>query len=112
MPRSTNRTKCTISGWFPGHSTALIYVNLGLGEVPLNMSHPVVPPFQIVGPTNNPYPGTVCLPQVPLPANISVSPGDYATIQLVETAKHGAALYNVCPSPLISDPVIDVLTRL
>jgi hypothetical protein len=120
MPRSTNRTKWPISGgavafqpgWFPGHSTALIYVNLGLGEIPLNMSHPVVPPFQIVGPTNNPYPGTVCLPQVPLPATISVSPGDYATIQLVETAKHGAALYNVCPSPLISDPVIDVLTHL
>jgi hypothetical protein len=120
MPRSTNRTKWPISGgavafqpgWFPGHSTALIYVNLGLGEIPLNMSHPVVPPFQIVGPTNNPYPGTVCLPQVPLPANISVSPGDYATIQLVETAKHGAALYNVCPSAPISDLAINVLTCL
>ncbi|KOS45231.1 hypothetical protein ACN38_g3874 [Penicillium nordicum] len=102
MPRSTNRTKWPVSGgavafqpgWFPGHATALIYVNLGFGEIPENMSHPVVPPFQIVGPTNNPYPGTVCLPQVPLPANISVSPGDYATIQLVETAKHGAALFN------------------
>lgn len=104
MPRSTNRTKWPVSGgalafqpgWFPGHATALIYVNLGFGEIPENMSHPVVSPFQITGPTNNPYPGTVCLPQVPLPANISVSPGDYATIQVVETAKHGAALYNVC----------------
>ncbi|CAI7604068.1 unnamed protein product [Penicillium glandicola] len=102
MPRSTNRTKWPVGGgalafqpgWFPGHETALIYVNLGFGELPENMSHPVVSPFQIVGPTNNPYPGTVCLPQVPLPANISVSPGDYATIQLVETAKHGAALFN------------------
>ena len=104
MPRSTNRTKWPVNGgalafqpgWFPGHATALIYVNLGFGETPPNMSHPVVSPFQITGPTNNPYPGTVCLPQVPLPANISVSPGDYATIQVVETAKHGAALYNVC----------------
>ncbi|KAJ5602861.1 hypothetical protein N7537_005817 [Penicillium hordei] len=102
MPRSTNRTKWPVSGgavafqpgWFPGHATALIYINLGFGETPPNMSHPVVPPFQIVGPTNNPYPGTVCLPQVPLPTNISVSPGDYATIQLVETAKHGASLFN------------------
>lgn len=104
MPRSYNRTKWPVRGgavavqpgWFPGHSTALIYVNLGFGEVPENMSHPVVPAFQISGPTNNPYPGTFCLPQVPLPANISVQPGDYATIQVVETAKHGAALYNVC----------------
>lgn len=120
MPRSTNRTKWPVSGgaiafqpgWFPGHATALIYINLGFGEIPDNMSHPVVSPFQIVGPTNNPYPGTVCLPQVPLPANISVSPGDYATIQLVETAKHGASLFNVCPSPLISDPGIHILTSL
>ncbi|OGM41472.1 hypothetical protein ABOM_010071 [Aspergillus bombycis] len=81
-------------GWFQGHATAFIYINLGLGTVPENMSHPMIPPFQINGPSNEPYPGTVCLPQVPLPANISVSPGDHATIQVVETAKHGAALYN------------------
>jgi hypothetical protein len=108
MPTSQNRTKWPVRGgalavqpgWFPGHETALIYVNLGFGETPENMSHPVVSPFQITGPTNNPYPGTFCLPQVPLPANISVSAGDYATIQVVETAKHGAALYNVCVPPL------------
>ncbi|GAB1195798.1 hypothetical protein APSETT444_005063 [Aspergillus pseudonomiae] len=102
MPTSTNRTKWPVGGgavsfqpgWFQGHATAFIYINLGLGTVPENMSHPMIPPFQINGPSNDPYPGTVCLPQVPLPANISVSPGDHATIQLVETAKHGAALYN------------------
>lgn len=114
MPTSTNRTYWPVGGgalalqpgWFPGHSTALIYVNIGLGEVPENMSHPVVPPFQITGPTNNPYPGTICLPQVPLPANISVKAGDKATIQVVETAKHGAALYNVCCSPTKTDLTI------
>ncbi|GES64265.1 hypothetical protein P170DRAFT_478824 [Aspergillus terreus] len=102
MPTSTNRTKWPVNGgavslqpgWFQGHSTALIYINLGLGTVPPNMSHPMVSPFQITGPTNNPYPGTICIPQVPLPANISVKAGDHATIQVVETAKHGAALYN------------------
>ncbi|KNG84571.1 hypothetical protein ANOM_007884 [Aspergillus nomiae NRRL 13137] len=102
MPTTTNRTKWPVGGgavsfqpgWFQGHATAFIYINLGLGTVPENMSHPMIPPFQINGPSNDPYPGTVCLPQVPLPANISVSPGDHATIQLVETAKHGAALYN------------------
>lgn len=107
MPTSQNRTKWPIRGgalavqpgWFPGHATALIYVNLGFGETPENMSHPVVPPFQITGPSNNPYPGTFCLPQVPLPANISVNVGDKATIQVVETAKHGAGLYNVCFRP-------------
>ncbi|KAE8154855.1 hypothetical protein BDV25DRAFT_147105, partial [Aspergillus avenaceus] len=102
MPTSTNRTKWPVGGgavsfqpgWFQGHSTAFIYINLGLGTVPPNMSHPMISPFQIEGPTNDPYPGTVCLPQVPLPADVKVSPGDHATIQVVETAKHGAALYN------------------
>lgn len=111
MPTSQNRTKWPVNGgalamqpgWFPGHQTALIYVNFGLGEVPENMSHPVVSPFQITGPTNDPYPGTICLPQVPLPANISAKIGDKATIQVVEIAKHGAALYNVC-SCSISSP--------
>ncbi|KAF7592628.1 hypothetical protein BBP40_012650 [Aspergillus hancockii] len=102
MPTSTNRTKWPVGGgavsfqpgWFQGHATAFIYINLGLGTVPPNMSHPMISPFQINGPSNEPYPGTICLPQVPLPANISVSPGDHATIQVIETAKHGAALYN------------------
>lgn len=109
MPTSTNRTKWPIGGgavsfqpgWFPGHSSAFIYINMGLGTVPPNMSHPVVKPFAISGPTNEPYPGTVCLPQVPLPADVDVKIGDHATIQVIETAQHGAALYNVCFSCLI-----------
>lgn len=59
------------------------------------MSHNMVPVFQIVGPSNLEYPGTFCLPQVPLPANFTPKIGDNATIQIVETAQHGAALYNV-----------------
>jgi BIM1-like copper acquisition factor len=103
MPTSTNRTKWPTQGgaislqpgWFQGHKTAFVYFNLGLGTVPPNMSHVMLPPFQIVGPTNNPYPGTFCLPQVPLPANISVNVGDNATIQVIMAAQHGASLYNV-----------------
>lgn len=87
-------------GWFQGHATAFIYVNLGFGTDgpyggPQNMSNPMVPPFQILGPNKNPYPGTVCLPQVPLPAGANVKIGDNATIQIVELAVHGAALFSV-----------------
>jgi hypothetical protein len=67
----------------------------GPGGGPPNMSFPMVPVFQIVGPSKNPYPGTFCLPQVPLPVNTTVKAGDNATIQIVETAIHGAALYSV-----------------
>jgi hypothetical protein len=92
-------------GWFQGHGTALMYVNLGFGtdgpdNGPQNMSNPMVPVFQIIGPSKNPYPGTVCLPQVPLPAGANVKAGDNATIQIVELAVHGASLFSVSYSSL------------
>lgn len=107
MPLSRNRTLWPVKGgavsiqpgWFPGHSKAFIYVNIGINrpgeENPPNMSHPVVPPFQLTGPSNLEYPGQFCLPQVPMPVNVSLSVGDNITLQIIETAQHGAALYNV-----------------
>lgn len=104
---STNRTLWPVKGgalaiqpgWFQGHNYAFFYVNIGIngpGEVaPPNMSHVVVPPFQIVGPDNVAYNGTFCLPQVPLPTNLTFNIGDNITIQVIETAQHGAAIYNV-----------------
>lgn len=110
-PTTTNRTYWPTTGgaiafqpgWFQGHATAFLYINMGFGtdgpdNGPWNMSFPMVPPFQILGPSKNPYPGTVCLPQVPLPANTTVSPGDNATIQVVELAVHGASLFSVSSS--------------
>jgi hypothetical protein len=81
-------------GWFQGHKTALIYINIGFGDVPVNYSVPLVPPFEIIGPSNNPYPGTVCLPQIPIPSGYDVKPGDHATIQVIEAAKHGAGMFS------------------
>ncbi|TGO89667.1 hypothetical protein BPOR_0099g00220 [Botrytis porri] len=107
MPTTTNRTLWPIHGgaiavqpgWFQGLATAFFYFNLGFGtdgpdNGPQNMSFPMTSVMQIVGPSKNPYPGTFCLPQVPLPANTTVNVGDNATIQVVETAVHGAALYS------------------
>lgn len=103
MPTSTNRTKWPISGgavsiqpgWFPGHSMAQFYINMGFETEPLNYSHAMVSAFSIVGPSNVQYNGTFCLPQVPLPANYTPKVGDNATIQVIELAQHGASLYNV-----------------
>lgn len=107
MRTTTNRTLWPTTGgaiaiqpgWFQGHATAFFYINLGFGtdgpdQGPPNMSFPMVPVFQIVGPSKNPYPGTFCLPQVPLPANTTVNVGDNATIQVVEVAIHGASLFS------------------
>lgn len=100
---TSNRTQWPINGgavafqpgWFTGHQTALIYINMGFGEIPMNYSFPLVPPFEIIGPSNNPYPGTVCLPQVPVPSGHDIKAGDRATIQVVEAAVHGAAMFSV-----------------
>ncbi|KAK5999580.1 hypothetical protein QM012_005237 [Aureobasidium pullulans] len=94
-------------GWFQGHKTATFYINIGIngpGDVaPPNMSHPVVPAFQITGPVNTAYPGTFCLPQVPLVPNLTFNIGDNITIQVIETAQHGAAIYN-CADVTLADP--------
>jgi len=111
MPTSTNRTKWPVKGgaiafqpgWFPGHASAFIYINMGFGTVPENMSNVMLSGVQIIGPTNQPYPGTFCFPQVPLPANTTVKVGDNATIQLIETAVHGAGLYN-CVDITFAEP--------
>nr|POF07002.1 hypothetical protein CFP56_31626 [Quercus suber] len=107
MPQAQNRTKWPFKGgavsvqpgWFPGHSKALFYMNIGIIEpgqlAPPNYSHPVVPPFQIVGPDNLQYDAQFCLPQVPMPANLSLQIGDNITLQVIETAQHGASLYSV-----------------
>jgi hypothetical protein len=112
MPMSQNRTKWPVKGgavaiqpgWFPGHSLAMFYINMGYGNEPLNYSHTMVPVFQIQGPTNKEYPGSFCLPQVPLPANFTPQVGDNATIQIIELAQHGAALYNVSESASTLQP--------
>lgn len=111
MPISTNRTKWPVTGgavgvqpgWFPGHSSAFFYINLGEGTVPLNYSLPMQPVFQILGPSNQQYDGSWCLPQVPLPANFTAKVGNNATIQIIETAQHGAALYNVSIEPILRE---------
>ncbi|KAG2164283.1 hypothetical protein JADG_004022 [Aureobasidium aubasidani] len=90
-----------------GHKTAMFYINIGINEpgtvAPPNMSHPVAGPFQITGPSNQEYPGSFCLPQVPLVPDVTFNIGDNITIQVIEVAQHGAAIYN-CADVTLADP--------
>ncbi|KAI8201526.1 hypothetical protein K4K52_007133 [Colletotrichum sp. SAR 10_76] len=81
-------------GYNSGHQSALMYVNIGLGEVPSNFTTVMVPMFHLTGPTNDAYDGTVCLPHVPLPRSVEPREGDLATIQVVQAARHGGALFS------------------
>ncbi|KAK1754361.1 hypothetical protein QBC47DRAFT_216835 [Echria macrotheca] len=100
---TTNRTAWPLAGggavafqpgWFAGHLQNLIYVNLCLGKEPTNCSTPMVPVFEMQGPSDNPYPGTICLKGVELPAGTKVEKGDMASIQVVQAQRHGGALYS------------------
>ncbi|KAL5118737.1 hypothetical protein ACEQ8H_003414 [Pleosporales sp. CAS-2024a] len=110
MPMSRNRTKWPIKGgaiavqpgWFPGHSVAQFYFNMGYGNEPLNYSHQITN-FAITGPSNQQYEGTFCMPQVGLPMGYHPKVGDNATIQVIELAQHGASLYN-CVDITFADP--------
>lgn len=116
MNTTTNRTYWPTTGgaiafqpgWFQGHEKARVFVNLGIGtdgpwDGPKNMSLNMWPEFGIMGPSNGPWPGTICLPQVPLPKNLTVKAGDLATIQLVELAQHGASLFS-CVDIIFAEP--------
>jgi len=113
---TTNRTKWPVNGggklsvvpgWNAGHPTALFYVNMGFGNAPTNATHPMLPVFQIVGPSKDPFPGSFCLPQVPLPVNSSVKVGDNATIQVIQVALHGASLYNCADITFVDEKDAD-----
>lgn len=77
-----------------------MYINIGLGAEPNNHSWPISM-FHITGPTNDPYPGTVCLPKLSLPERVrsNIRSGDLATIQVVQAAQHGAAMFSVSIVP-------------
>jgi hypothetical protein len=91
-------------GWFQGHAKALLWVNIGLDnggpdKGPMNYSTPLVREWQMLGPSNGPFPGTLCFENVPVPSNLGIKAGDNATIQVVEIAAHGASLFGVGPIP-------------
>ncbi|KAL0636502.1 hypothetical protein Q9L58_004552 [Maublancomyces gigas] len=88
-------------GWNAGHPSAYFYVNMGYGSQPVSMTNIMLPVFQMTGPSKDPYPGSFCLTDVPLPVNASLKAGDNATIQVIQVALHGASLYNCADITLV-----------
>lgn len=67
-----------------------VFVNLGLGENATNFNYTLTKNFW--NETGN---GTLCVPSLPLPANLAVTDGTKASIQVVTLGDSGSALYNV-----------------
>ncbi|KAI5865703.1 hypothetical protein GGS23DRAFT_593881 [Durotheca rogersii] len=69
------------------HPWSYLFINLGFGANTTNFNVSLTP--NIVNVTSN---GVICLPQVPVPVN--VSDGQLASLQIVTSGSTGAALYN------------------
>ena len=94
---STTRTRWPITGgsqlsFEAGHAEANTAVYLGLGNKPQAKDFTIVlrDKFLQVGL------GTFCWNDLTLPSDLSVKPGDNATIQVVQQGHTSGGLYNVC----------------
>ncbi|KAH7020990.1 uncharacterized protein B0I36DRAFT_367453 [Microdochium trichocladiopsis] len=110
LPTSTNRTLWPLNGPVPlilepghqaNHDWGMIWVNIGLGTIPTNFTTQMMHEFSFTFPSDGVYDNQICLPEVTLPSAVrnlvssgQVKAGDNATIQVVESAKHGGALYS------------------
>lgn len=71
------------------HAWTYVFVNLGLGTDVSSFNISLTPEFW-----NSTGNGTLCVPKVPLPADLEVKDGDLASIQVVTVGDTGSALYN------------------
>jgi len=72
------------------HPWTYVFVNLGLGDNVTNFNYTLTPEFW-----NSTGKGTLCVSELPLPADLSVADGTKASIQVVTLGESGSALYNV-----------------
>ncbi|KAK4129687.1 hypothetical protein N657DRAFT_630523 [Parathielavia appendiculata] len=71
------------------HPWTYIFINLGLGSDVSNFNYTLTNPFW--NETGN---GTLCVPKLALPADLPVTDGSQASLQVVTVGDDGNALYN------------------
>lgn len=92
--QTQNRTNVSLTG-FPvsvelGHTESLFQVILAIGtEAGDNFDTVILPTIQEFGP------GDFCLPNVIIPADLNITDGTNASIQVITNAHSGGGLYNV-----------------
>ena len=79
------------------HDWTYVFINLGLGPNVTNFNYTLTPEFW-----NATGKGTLCVPELKLPADLSVVDGTEASIQVVTVGASGAGLYNVSSCPFLS----------
>ena len=93
-PNAGNRTDWPVQGGSLSldlhHPWTYVFVNLGLGDNVTNFNYTLTPSFW--NETGN---GTLCVPQLPLPAGLAPADGSKGSIQVVTLGASGSALYNV-----------------
>jgi hypothetical protein len=96
---ATNRTLWPLTGGSLNldlhHPWTYVFVNLGLGT-----EYPTFNISLTAQPLNETGNGTLCLPQVKIPAGVTVLEGQNASIQVVTVGASGSGLY-VVSAPLL-----------
>ncbi|KAL2062581.1 hypothetical protein VTL71DRAFT_5653 [Oculimacula yallundae] len=89
----TNRTLWPLDGGSVKldlhHKWTYLFINLGIGAEYPSFNISLTP--SLLNQTGN---GTLCIPKVPLPANIKPTNGQQASVQIVTGGANGVALYN------------------
>ncbi|KAL7271061.1 18S rRNA pseudouridine methyltransferase [Rhizina undulata] len=89
---ANNRTAWPFDGgalvFTTNQSNAQTYVNLGLGNDVTRLNIVLVPPFNQTGS------GTFCFPRIPIPADLNITAGTNASIQVIQLSATSGALYN------------------
>ena len=72
------------------HPFTYMWMNLGLGEIPAAFNITLTPM-----PLNETGNGTICIPKFSLLADLGITEGTDASLQVVAVGDSGSALYNV-----------------
>ncbi|KAI9147245.1 NLP effector protein 2 [Paramyrothecium foliicola] len=120
IPETQNRTAWPLNragvvalqpGWFAQNRYTQFSIRLGLdgseSEFPYLMRW-----FRAIGPSDNPFPGTICLPDIFLPQNVRPANGDTATIQIIQLHEASGRSAHNCIDIFFTDdatelPIID-----
>ncbi|KFA69033.1 hypothetical protein S40285_08454, partial [Stachybotrys chlorohalonatus IBT 40285] len=112
LPVTQNRTAWPVDGpgafaiqpgWYANNEYTEFFISIGLGPDPDDFSQQIHS-FRVMGPTNDPFPDSFCLPQVNIPQEVRRAHGDFATIQIRQVHVSGNSAHNCADIYFTDDP--------
>ncbi|KFA70687.1 hypothetical protein S40288_11251 [Stachybotrys chartarum IBT 40288] len=115
LPVTHNRTAWPVDGpgafaiqpgWYANNEHTEFFISIGLGPDPDDFSQQINS-FRGMGPTDNPFPDSFCLPQVNIPEEVRGAHGNFASIQFRQVHVSGNSAQN-CADIYFTDDLCEV----